>query len=241
MGEVLYRPVVEVIAGVGGGQPRRGVARECADGGGPDPFTCWSAKPIHIGEWRLMNSANGSADRSATSRGNPICTNMCLEEVNFISPRQAGERTEWPCKRLLPPNHASTSWRNPELSLRSVNSRSLCADRAAFLDKLSTFMPAGFYYKTFLWPRWETLRAAFARWPDSAASIRTIVRRPTIRRSMRAATFSWSARGRRVRRGQRRSAGGTHSHPRRRPRRNRRSAGPSRRRDRGREAGGIGR
>ena len=74
-----------------------------------------------------MNSANGSAFRSAISRGSPICTNMCLEEVNFISPRQAGERTGCPRKRLLPPNQASASWRNPELSLRSVNSRSLCS------------------------------------------------------------------------------------------------------------------
>jgi sarcosine oxidase, subunit alpha len=29
-------------------------------------------------------------------------------------------------------------------------------DRAALLDTLSGFMPSGFYYKTFIWPRWET-------------------------------------------------------------------------------------
>ena len=34
------------------------------------------------------------------------------------------------------------------------------ADRAALLDKLSAFLPAGFYYKTFLWPRWEAYEGA---------------------------------------------------------------------------------
>ena len=37
------------------------------------------------------------------------------------------------------------------------------------------FLPAGFYYKTFLWPRWETFEPRSAPWPASAASIRTIV------------------------------------------------------------------
>ena len=34
------------------------------------------------------------------------------------------------------------------------------ADRAALLDRVSPFLPAGFYYKTFLWPRWETFEGA---------------------------------------------------------------------------------
>ncbi len=44
-----------------------------------------------------------------------------------------------------------------DLAVRSVNAApSAAAERAALLDKLSAFLPAGFYYKTFLWPRWET-------------------------------------------------------------------------------------
>ena len=41
--------------------------------------------------------------------------------------------------------------------MRSVNARPTAGeDRAALLDVFSAFMPSGFYYKTFLWPRWET-------------------------------------------------------------------------------------
>ena len=45
--------------------------------------------------------------------------------------------------------------------MRSVNaSPTAAADRAALIDRLSAFLPAGFYYKTFLWPRWETYEPA---------------------------------------------------------------------------------
>ncbi len=48
-----------------------------------------------------------------------------------------------------------------DLAVRSVNAApTAAADRAAFLDKVSPFLPAGFYYKTFLWPRWETYEGA---------------------------------------------------------------------------------
>ena len=60
---------------------------------GPDPLTCWSAKPIHIGDWCWMKSANGRPCRRATALGSPICTNMCRLEVNLTNPSQAGEAT----------------------------------------------------------------------------------------------------------------------------------------------------
>jgi sarcosine oxidase subunit alpha len=48
-----------------------------------------------------------------------------------------------------------------DLAARSVNALpTAAADRVALLDRLSAFMPAGFYYKTFLWPRWETFEPA---------------------------------------------------------------------------------
>ena len=59
---------------------------------------------------------------------------------------------------MTTPNlRATTEALENDLAVRSVNAApTAAADRAAFLDKLSTFLPAGFYYKTFLWPRWET-------------------------------------------------------------------------------------
>jgi len=42
------------------------------------------------------------------------------------------------------------------MSIRSVNAApSAEADRAGFLDRFAAFIPAGFYYKTFLWPDWH--------------------------------------------------------------------------------------
>ncbi len=59
---------------------------------------------------------------------------------------------------LTTPNlRATTEALENDLAVRSVNAApTAAADRAALLDKLSAFLPAGFYYKTFLWPRWET-------------------------------------------------------------------------------------
>ena len=59
---------------------------------------------------------------------------------------------------MTTPNlRATTEALENDLAVRSVNAApTAAADRAAFLDKLSAFLPAGFYYKTFLWPRWET-------------------------------------------------------------------------------------
>src|SRR5579871_3651668 len=60
------------------------------------------------------------------------------------------------------PNLRATTERlENDLVVRSVNaSPTASADRAAFLDKLAPFLPAGFYYKTFLWPRWEVFEGA---------------------------------------------------------------------------------
>ena len=45
--------------------------------------------------------------------------------------------------------------------MRSINAAPSAAEsRAALLDRLAAFMPAGFYYKTFIWPRWETFEPA---------------------------------------------------------------------------------
>jgi sarcosine oxidase, subunit alpha len=48
-----------------------------------------------------------------------------------------------------------------DMAVRSVNAApTAAADRAALIDRLSPFLPAGFYYKTFLWPRWGTFEGA---------------------------------------------------------------------------------
>ena len=67
--------------------------------------------------------------------GSPICTNMCRLEVKLSSPVQAGELTALPRSLPLPPSQASTSVRNAALSLRSVNSRSLCSIATSTLNR----------------------------------------------------------------------------------------------------------
>jgi sarcosine oxidase, subunit alpha len=52
---------------------------------------------------------------------------------------------------------ATTEPLENDLAVRSVNAApTAAADRAALIDRLAPLLPAGFYYKTFLWPRWET-------------------------------------------------------------------------------------
>jgi sarcosine oxidase subunit alpha len=59
--------------------------------------------------------------------------------------------------RTTPNLRATTEALENDLAVRSVNALpSAAEDRVALIDKVSTFMPSGFYYKTFLWPRWET-------------------------------------------------------------------------------------
>ena len=60
--------------------------------------------------------------------------------------------------RLTTPNlRATTEALENDMAVRSVNAApTAAADRAALIDRLALVLPAGFYYKTFLWPRWET-------------------------------------------------------------------------------------
>ena len=63
--------------------------------------------------------------------------------------------------RTTPNLRATTEALEDDLAVRSVNALPTAAyDRAALIDKFSAFMPSGFYYKTFLWPRWETFEPA---------------------------------------------------------------------------------
>jgi sarcosine oxidase, subunit alpha len=58
---------------------------------------------------------------------------------------------------LTTPNlRATTEALENDMAVRAVNAApTAAADRAALLDRLAPLLPAGFYYKTFLWPRWE--------------------------------------------------------------------------------------
>jgi sarcosine oxidase subunit alpha len=58
--------------------------------------------------------------------------------------------------KTTPNLRATTEPLENNLAVRSVNARpTAAADRAALIDRLAPVLPAGFYYKTFLWPRWE--------------------------------------------------------------------------------------
>ena len=77
-----------------------------------------------------------------------------IEEPNAIVDVTRGGVT-------TPNLRATTEALDNDLAVRSVNAApTAAADRAALLDRLSPFLPAGFYYKTFLWPRWETYEGA---------------------------------------------------------------------------------
>ena len=59
--------------------------------------------------------------------------------------------------RTTPNLRATTEPLENDMAVRSVNAAPTAAsDRAALIDRLAPVLPAGFYYKTFLWPRWET-------------------------------------------------------------------------------------
>jgi sarcosine oxidase, subunit alpha len=76
------------------------------------------------------------------------------EEPNAIVEVTRGGRT-------TPNLRATTEILANDIAVRAVNAAPSAAEsRAALLDRLSAFMPAGFYYKTFLLPRWETFEPA---------------------------------------------------------------------------------
>jgi len=58
--------------------------------------------------------------------------------------------------RTTPNLRATTEPLAAGMAVRSVNASPTAeGDRGAFLDRFSAFIPAGFYYKTFLWPDWH--------------------------------------------------------------------------------------
>lgn len=58
--------------------------------------------------------------------------------------------------RTTPNTRATTELALQGLIAKSVNaSPSAAADRNAFIDRFSRFIPAAFYYKTFMWPDWH--------------------------------------------------------------------------------------
>ena len=66
--------------------------------------------------------------------------------------------------RRVPNCRGTTTALRPGMSVASVNaSPSADADRLAALDRLSPFLSAGFYYKTFMWPRFARYEAAIRR------------------------------------------------------------------------------
>ena len=63
--------------------------------------------------------------------------------------------------KTTPNLRATTEALGNDMAVRSVNAAPTAAtDRAALLDRLAPVLPAGFYYKTFLWPRWETFEGS---------------------------------------------------------------------------------
>jgi sarcosine oxidase, subunit alpha len=63
--------------------------------------------------------------------------------------------------RTTPNLRATTEPLENDMAVRSVNAApTAAADRAALIDGLAPVLPAGFYYKTFLWPRWETFEGS---------------------------------------------------------------------------------
>jgi sarcosine oxidase, subunit alpha len=63
--------------------------------------------------------------------------------------------------RTTPNLRATTEALENDLAVRSVNAApTAAADRAALIDRLAPVLPAGFYYKTFIWPRWETFEGS---------------------------------------------------------------------------------
>ena len=63
--------------------------------------------------------------------------------------------------KTTPNLRATTERLENDIAVRSVNcGPSAAEDRASLIDRLAGLMPSGFYYKTFIWPRWETYEPA---------------------------------------------------------------------------------
>lgn len=68
-----------------------------------------------------------------------------VEEPNALVDIEIG-------KRNFPVSRATTEFVEDGMVVTTVNGR---IDRAAILDKFAKFIPAAFYYKTFMWPDWH--------------------------------------------------------------------------------------
>src|SRR6202020_2771480 len=63
--------------------------------------------------------------------------------------------------KTTPNLRATTEALENDIAVRSINATPTAAsDRAGLIDRLAPVLPAGFYYKTFLWPRWETFEGS---------------------------------------------------------------------------------
>jgi sarcosine oxidase subunit alpha len=72
-----------------------------------------------------------------------------IEEPNAILDLRDGERHDPNCR-------ATVELLADGMAVRSVHAMGTAADdRLAFVDRFARFIPAAFYYKTFLWPSWE--------------------------------------------------------------------------------------
>jgi len=70
------------------------------------------------------------------------------EEPNAVLDLRHGERHD-------PNARATLEWLADGMQLRSIHANGTPQrDRLSYLDRLARFIPAAFYYKTFMWPRW---------------------------------------------------------------------------------------
>ncbi len=72
-----------------------------------------------------------------------------VEEPNAIVEVAGGARSAINVRATMEPARQGVSVRSVNASPTAMN------DRKAFIDRLSRFIPAGFYNKTFMWPAWR--------------------------------------------------------------------------------------
>ena len=76
-----------------------------------------------------------------------------VEEPNALVDIEIGNRN-------FPVSRATTEFVEEGMVVTTVNGR---VDRAAILDKFAKFIPAAFYYKTFMWPDWHLFEPSIRR------------------------------------------------------------------------------
>jgi hypothetical protein len=85
---------------------------------GPAPLTCWSTKPMAIGESGFIRDANSKPCWPASLRGRPGCRNWMRGVWKSSSPRKPGDATGRPLRLLLPCSHSAALVRQIELDVR---------------------------------------------------------------------------------------------------------------------------